>query len=71
MKVYFRNSNGKKILIGTVDNDKQAMKTIKSFCNEREFKIYYTRMWADKDIPYRTWVDVGSHTEFFIIDKTN
>lgn len=69
MKVYFRNSNGKKILIGTVDNDKQAMKTIKSFCDEREFKIYYTRMWADKDNQNRTWIDVGDHLCFFIIEK--
>ena len=69
MKVYFRNSNGKKILIGTVDNDKQAMKTIKSFCDEREFKIYYTRMWVDSDNQNITWIDVGDHLCFFLIER--
>lgn len=67
MKVYFQNSNGKEILIGEADNDKQAMKIIKGFCRERGFDIPYTRCWEypEKD---RIVVDVSSHSEFFIIE---
>lgn len=71
MKVYFENSKKKEIFIGDADDDRQAMKIIKNFCSERGFEIYYTRMWIDGDNENRTHVDVGSHTEFFIIDKAN
>lgn len=40
----------------------EAMLHIKAFTAERNFKIYYTRIWnADGE----TIFDVGSHTEFF------
>lgn len=69
MNVYFKNSRGNEILIDTVDNEKQAMKSINNFCRERGFKIYYTRSWQDGDNKDRTILDVGSHSEFFIIDR--
>lgn len=71
MRVYFENSKKKEIFIGSANDDRQAMKIIHNFCNERGFKIYYTRMWIDKDNENRTWVDVGDHFYFFIIDKTD
>lgn len=69
MKVYFRNSNGKKILIGNAKDNDEAMKVINEFCDERGFKIYYTRMWIDSDNQNRTWIDVGDHLCFFLIEK--
>lgn len=69
MKVYFKNSQGKERLIGTTDNDKQAMKIIHNFCDERSFYIPYTRYWTDPNNLNRTIVDVSSHTEFFIIEE--
>ena len=43
----------------------EAVKEIHKFCEERNFKIYYTRVWkADNG---EVWRDVGSHSEFFII----
>lgn len=66
MKVYFQNSSGKEIQIGEADNDKQAMKIIKNFCAERGFSIPYSRMWIDGN---RTYVDVGSWSERFIIEQ--
>ena len=69
MKVYFRNSNGKKILIGNAKDNDEAMKVINEFCDERGFKIYYTRMWIDGDNQNRTWIDVGDHLCFFLIEK--
>ena len=68
MKVYFRNSKGNELLIGEATEDKEANKIIKRFCNDRNFKIYYTRQWIDKNNKNRTWVDVGSHVEFFIVE---
>lgn len=67
MKVYFQNSSGKEIQIGEAEGDKQAMKIIKNFCAERGFGIPYSRMWQNED-GTRTYVDVGSHFEFFILD---
>lgn len=69
MKVYFRNSSGKELMIGEAADNKEANKIIKRFCSDRNFKIYYTRQWIDEDNQNRTWVDVGSHTEFFIIER--
>lgn len=39
-----------------------AMQKIQKFCEDRDFHIYYTRVWKDNKI---TVFDVGSHTEFF------
>lgn len=35
---------------------------IQKFCNDRDFKIYYTRIWNEEGY---TVFDVGSHSEFF------
>lgn len=47
----------------------EAMLQIRAFCAQRNFKIYYTRIWnADG----KTIFDVGSHTEFFhLIPEVN
>lgn len=48
-----------------------VMKHIQDFinkCNERRpipFVIYYYRMWKDEKNDKKTWIDVGSHSEFF------
>lgn len=64
MKLYFQNRNGKERLIAEVKDGDDAYMKIKEFCNERGFKIYYTRCWKrDNVVVY----DVGSHTEFFLL----
>lgn len=65
MKLIFRNSQGIERVIAFVDTEEEAMKEIHKFCNNRNFKIYYTRTWVKDN---RKWFDVGSHTEFFIIE---
>ena len=40
----------------------EAQKLIRAFCDERNFKIHYTRVWNSDG---KTVFDVGSHTEFF------
>ena len=69
MKLYFENSRGEKRLIAEPQTEQEAMKVIKEFCDERDFKIYYTRMWKTPDGSQK--YDVGSHTEFFILDDNN
>ena len=68
MKLYFQNSNGKERLVADVENQEDAMSEIKKFCNERDFRIYYTRAWGDLDKDGITY-DVGSHTEFFVLKR--
>ena len=67
MKLYFKNSLGKKRLINEIKTEEEALKEIKKFCGERKFEIYYIRTWEDNE--ENTVYDVGSHTEFFILNK--
>lgn len=67
MKLYFRNSRGERRVIAEPETEQDAIKEIHKFCEERNFKIYYTRSWRDKE--GFMWYDVGSHTEFFILDN--
>lgn len=68
MKLYFQNSSGKEILISDVDNEEEAASRIKKFCNDRDFKIYYTRCWGSLEEDGITY-DVGSHFEFFKLKR--
>lgn len=66
MNVYFENSEGNKRIIGkNIPTHKDAYKCINEFLGNHNFKSYYMRTWYDGDY---TVVDVGSHTEFFLID---
>lgn len=44
----------------------QAWKIMKKFMDDHNFTSYYTRTWF---IDGYTWYDVGSHTEFFLVDE--
>lgn len=68
MKLYFKNSVGKELLIANVEDEEEAMFEIKKFCEERDYRIPYYRCWGsinDDGI----WYDVGSHIEFFILKR--
>ena len=79
INVYFENSRGKEHLLETVEdkaieisldeieNLKNSFKVITNFLNEHNFKSYYYNMHITPT--GRLWVDVGSHTEFFYIEK--
>lgn len=62
----FISNNTREIANEKFDNYDDALKwagkIIKKFCEERNFKTYYTRMWKDNNT---TIFDVGSHSEFF------
>lgn len=66
MKLYFENSYGERRLIAEPLSEENASEIIYAFCEERNFRIYYTRTWREPD--GLKWYDVGSHTEFFMLD---
>lgn len=77
MKLLFQNSRGKLRTIAKIDGRKPdkdiyklAAEEIQRFCDERNFKIYYSRIWnEDRNGKLMTKFDVGSHTEFFYLEK--
>lgn len=66
MKLYFENSYGEIRIIAEPQTEEGAWETIHTFCEERNFRIHYVREWRDSN--GLKWYDVGSHTEFFILD---
>lgn len=77
MNLYFKNSQGVMREIAQISDDlttskarAEAIRHIHRFCNERNFKIYYIRIWnTEQDNKPMTKFDVGSHTEFFYTDR--
>ena len=66
MTLYFENSYGASRIIAEPKTEEEAMREIHKFCEDRNFKIYYTRTWRD-DNGFKVY-DVGSHSEFFLLD---
>lgn len=69
-RLYFENRLGRRREItsfscGVEQAVKRALSEIHAFCDERDFKIYYSRVWNHGDS--ETVFDVGSHTEFFYL----
>ena len=65
MKLYFQNSRGVERLIAEPLNKQEVNKEINKFLDDHNFKSYYSRVWeADGRLVF----DVGSHTEFFILE---
>lgn len=63
MYLYYTRGEFKK-KIGEPSTSGEAIKMIKDYCQERDYKIHYIRMTVEKDgMRY----DVGSHTEFFFL----
>ena len=64
MLLYFENNKGIRTLISNPPNVECMWKDINLFLEKRNFKPYYTRInFGKKELV----IDVGSHTEFFII----
>lgn len=68
MKLYFYNSRGERRLIGEPTTQEGANMLIHSFLKAHNYRSYYTRMWEENG---ELWYDVGSHSEFFILNKTS
>lgn len=67
MKLVFQNSQGHERTIADVETGDEAYSEIKNFCNERNFHIYYVRVWQDSD--GATVYDVGAWNEKFRLIK--
>ena len=60
--LYFDDSYGRIRIVALNVTEKQAVRLMYQFCEQRMFKVYYVRSWNT----YRgRQYDVGSHTEFF------
>ena len=76
MTLLFENSLGKTRVIAEMDDAQSddetiqdAIAEIKRFCKDRDFTVYYTRMWnTERDGALMTQFDVGSHSEFFYLN---
>lgn len=76
MKLYFQNSKGEERLLAEVDSYNIASKKINEFLAEHNYESYYCRIFQEVDTPLkqedktkvRYVFDVGSHTEFFILE---
>ena len=66
MKLYFENSYGQIRIIAEPETEDEAWREIHKFCEDRNFAIPYVREWRGQDGLKR--YDVGSYTEFFILD---
>lgn len=64
-EVYFRRSHGEDEFLANCNDFYTANSVINHFLKEHNFKSYYSRMWISA--PGHLKIDVGSHTEFFII----
>ncbi len=73
MILYFKNGYNQVRRIAKIDGRMTAEKItaeidrqIKAFCDKRNFKICYTRIWNEELLGKpMTKFDVGSYTEFF------
>ena len=61
---YFERSNGERVLLAENIDKETAFHVTYQFLNEHNYKSYYTRTWEQSN---ELWMDVGSHTEFFVL----
>lgn len=70
MKLYFLNSDDERELVSeTVETAEDGLKlAVKDLKTRRPgFITYYQRYWLDDNDDI--WIDYGSHTEFYIVEK--
>lgn len=65
--ILFKNSEGKKKIIGTTGSESGAFNLINNFLAEHNYKSYYKRAWKTDDKTMA--VDVGSWAERFYIQE--
>lgn len=71
--LYFKRSNGEKVLIKENLAEDKLSEAIKAAVAEMNpnYEIYYTRCWKSPNDPATTVYDVGSHSEFFLYTETS
>lgn len=69
MKLYFEDRFGYRHIVAESTTKEQLIKEMYKFIHKKNpnFKVYYTRSWID-DEGFEV-MDVGSHSEFFLIEN--
>ena len=58
----------KRRIVAEFDTKDEMWALIKKFMDDHNFKSYYQRIWIEEETN-TLWIDVGSHTEFFVIQN--
>lgn len=66
MRLLFQNSRGQERVIAEPTNKREVVKEINKFLDEHNYKSYYMNVCEYEDKKLR--IDVGSWSEFFLID---
>ena len=66
--IKFENSHGLQRVIGKANSIDKCWKIIFDFLKERHFESHYQRCHIREGV---MWIDVGSHTEFFYVARTD
>lgn len=69
-KLYFVNADNEREFVSDLHEDGENWNDIVDRdlkTRMPNFKSYYVRCWFDDD--YNCWIDFGSHTEFYVIEK--
>jgi hypothetical protein len=64
LKLYFKNSQGKERLIAECETAKDVSREIHKFLDDHNYRSHYSRSWGNEE---NIMIDVGSHSEFFIV----
>ena len=66
-KLYFQHSDGSYEYICDIGQDDMIVSVALDDLYKRnpKYQSYYQRVWTDDD--GSTWIDVGSHTEFYVV----
>lgn len=65
MKVIFLDRYERRREVEEVDTLQKGYDAVHEFLKKHHYEIPYTRMWIEEN---EIWFDVGSHTEFFIVE---
>ena len=68
-KLYFQYSDGSRSYVCDIlENDLFVSKALDDLYRRNpNYKSYYQRIWTDDD--GITWIDVGSHSEFYVLKE--
>lgn len=65
IEVIFEDRFGDERVLAVAHNDEEANEIISAFLEAKNYKSFYWRYWKNQNGD--TMVDVGSHSEFFIL----
>lgn len=71
--LYFENSNKKRVLVKeNIDDDSFYYDIAEDVASRSggEFRIFYYRSWQNPENEKETVIDVGSHSEYYIIAES-